>query len=463
MKHYLLLLLSFLAVTSLSAQKTYLPINRIGFGHRPSFMKKESAPTAKRADGTKFLPTHEIHYSYKNDDWVKDSVKWFSYDPVGNIIQEDDSTDADFVRISNEWNADNQLTSKTLSISKDGGLTLIPYSRITQTYDHYCPSIVISKDGYLWNAKMSEWSVTNDCYRRDISRDADNNILSVAYSVPKNGVFIPVKRITNTVDPITKQITTFKFEEVDSDVNKNPYWHEFQYIRNIKWKNYNGQIAYEYGSDEDNFDGWYETGNTVLSGILSETLPDGTVKDIGTIQVTYTDDGGYIDIYTDSDAQERITYTIDDANGSYTEEDVLYLDKNNDGVLEESEESEWDKTSYKKDDKGNIVLEESYDETGNVWQRIKRDITYDSERNNVITEVLISEWDFEKNTYNPVEKIVYDKFTDQPTKINNPFADSSLRTEVYNMSGMKMGNVLPANKHGLFIIQKGGKVIKIVK
>lgn len=455
MKYYLLLVLVLMLCASLNAQRVS-PIQ--SYNLRNLIVSKVGNKKVKNGTKVKFLPIHQTRYLYNKGEWVKNYEYKYSYDAKGNILQMDSLKEDTIYRIKYEWTSLGQLATKTISKSHDRGATFTPISKSILTYDQLFPDITLSNEKYKWNSNISDWTITEDSRRKEITRDDKKNVISVTISAPKNGHFVPIERITNTIDLATKKVDSFKDELINENDPNNPYWSEVQYLRNLKWKETNGQIAYEYGDD------WMASGNYVLTGTVSETDDNGGIKDIGTINVTYTGDGGFIDYYTDISYQEKNTHTINDVNGSYTDVCALYYDSNDDDRYTDADVVEYYETTYVKyDNFGNIILEENFDKDGKKLDGIKCDITYDSEHQNTPKEIVTSYWNSEQQGYIPAFKVVTNHFSSEATSIKSILSYVGKRSDIYNINGIKIGNTLPSDKHGVFIIRNGSKTMKVTR
>ena len=59
-------------------------------------------------------------------------------------------------------------------------------------------------------------------------------------SQPYQGEWETIVRSTNTIDPATKQVNSFKYEKLDYNDFDELEWEVDQYYKNLKWKETNG-------------------------------------------------------------------------------------------------------------------------------------------------------------------------------------------------------------------------------
>lgn len=201
---------------------------------------------ASSAAKSQFLPKQETLYEYDGEGWNKMGEYAYTYDADGNITSIKDVSE-DGVSLTERTKSDDGLVSTEINkVSEDGGQSYVNTSKLVQRYDPVVTNLVVEKTRYAWNEDANDWEATTDAYRRDIKRDADNNIVGLNISVPYVGSYDVIQKYTNTVDPETKQIATYRFEELSYDDNFEPMWQTSEYLTNLKWKETNGQIVSQY-------------------------------------------------------------------------------------------------------------------------------------------------------------------------------------------------------------------------
>lgn len=321
--------------------------------------------------------------------------------------------------------------------------------------------LVVYKMRYGWND--NDWQESGDGFQRTIKRDADNNITSLEVATPYEGKMDAIQRYTNVVDPQTKQVKEYKFEELNYDDASDGFkWSTSEYLINLKWKETNGQLYTQY-------DEWMQTGNKLLSADLAYD-DGGSVATFGSINVEYKDDAkGYVEVAQYSDEPERVvselTYT--DGNGSYVYEVQNYLDTNGDGVYNNDDIQSHAKEIVFYNDNGDCILEqyEELNEDATAMEIVaatKYDYTYD-ESNGEVKEYIVSDYDYDTQTFIPSMRFATEKFVDVVAGIHNADVSSSDNIQVYNLQGMKVGAKQNVNAKGLYIVKRGGKTIKVVR
>lgn len=423
---------------------------------------KGLTPARLASAKAQYLPKQETLYEYDGEGWNKMGEYTYTYDANGNITSTKEVSEDGVTLTEKTLSDDGLLSTEINKVSEDGGQSYVNTTKLVQRYDPIVTGLVVEKLRYTWNEDAGDWEATTDAFRRDIKRDAEKNIVGLTVSVPYDGSYDAIQRYTNTVDPVTKQIATYKFEELGYDDNNEPQWQTSEYLTNLKWKETKGQLVSQY-------DEWMQWGNMLLSGNLSYE-ENGETLDFGSISVEYTDDGGYKEVFEYTDELERTTTTktIDDANGSYTMEQKTLEDLNGDMVLTEDEVSDWFKEVLKYDSRKNLVEDEVFmlDDDGVALVKFggnRNEYTYDSEHGDALRETVTSEYDMDAQEYMPATKIVVDSYYDMTDGINTVDKDSVTATSVYNLQGMKVSASELAGGRGLYIVKKGNKTVKVVK
>lgn len=418
--------------------------------------------SAPSVSAQKVLPAHQTEYIYQDGDWMQGGEYTFTYDANGNVIQQDYNDGSTISRITNEWSAEGLNTLQIEQTSEDNGATFTNSTKRVQTYDPLYPKLItLTKDRYQWT--NDQWVATGDAFRRNVVRDADNNVTSLTVSVPYNGGWDETQRYTNTVNPVTKQITSFKFEELGySEDNTGFSWQTSQYLRNLVWKETNGQLV-------GGFDDWMSLGNKLASGTISEINGTDTT-DLGTVTITYDENGGYVETmaYTDELSKVVTKYTVDDAYGSNTLDETDYMDTDGDGQLTPRDVVMHMQQIQRYDAKGNIIEEKmvgTNEETGEMEQQAGTlyNITYSTEYPDAQAEVIISEWNADSMAYEPTMRITTDQFATVTNAIRNVSANRNQPDRIYNIQGAAVSGSLESAPHGLYIVTRNGKTYKVMK
>ena len=500
MRHSTLIMASILAMGAATATaQTTTHRQRTAFGIARSMAKdaakkhfmavRKAADAAQDAPAVTYLPAKQTEYTYE-DEWEETGTYANTYDNAGRIARTDYESEGTISRTDNTWTPTGMLTEELMTTSSDGGETFVNSSRRVQLYDDVVPSLVISKDKYYWDDVRNYW-VLGDAFRRDITRDADNNITKLVLSTPYDGEFDPIMRYTSTIDPQTKQVATFSYEELKSnDDNTGFVWEEQEHLTNLKWKQTNGQLF-------DTHDTWYAGGNYLLSADIEELTDDDTYAKVGYMSCTYTADGGFVYTteYTDDMEKQVVTLTFDDANGSYTQVIKEYADLDGDGKYTDDELLTYNMMDVDFDEYGNQTLEAYYDmpyddgdgedgdgdddsyakpsaDTGDdtaaspaleLSEGTRYDYTYDPAHGNAIKEMVVNEYDYDAQEYAPTMKFVTTDYASVATAISSVSAAGSQPQAIYNIQGMRLGSKAAEGRHGIIIVKKDGKAAKILK
>lgn len=434
--------------------------------------------------------------------WQKASVYDYEYDNQCNITKMtetayDDMGGVDGVtRTVNKWNRYNMLTEEVQSTSDDG-TTFTNTNRRVQDYDFDTPWLTLSKMRYLWDSDAGKWVETTDAFQRTVMYNKWGNIASVVVSVPYEGKYDPMIRITTTTDEQTGQINTFRYEELKADYDEQTeqivfYWNEDTYLRDIKWHETTGRLA-------GDMDTWMEHGDYMQSATISYTAADGTVKDYGTITCAYDGTGSYRSqaLYTDIDTgilvQETNTHTVG-TNGSYTDDTVMKADADGDGTFSAAETESVERVAMTYDEMGNVVLNNSYiyepqdpdegDEDAEakaqaegditaadeelvvveglpltLMESYKADYTYDPDHGNATLSFTEYNYDPDLMAYVPFMKVDTESFAAvETTGIETAGTAADAPRAVYNMQGMRVSS---AAASGVYIVKQGGKSVKV--
>ncbi len=450
---------------------------------------RKAADASQDAQAVTYLPAKQTEYTYE-DEWAETGTYANTYDNDGRITRTDYDSDGTITRTDNTWTHTGMLTDELVTTSEDGGETFVNSSRRVQIYDDVVPSLIISKDKYYWDDIRNTW-VRGDAFRRDITRDADNNITKLVLSTPYDGEFDPTMRFFSTIDPQTKQVTTFSYEELKNNDDYTGFvWEEQEHLTNMKWKQTNGQLF-------DSHDTWYSGGNYLLSADIEELMDDGTYAKVGYISCTYTADGGFVYTteYTDDMEKQVVTLTFDDANGSYTQTIKEYADLDGDGKYTADELMTHNVLDVDFDEYGNQTLEAYYempyddggDEDGDdgdgsyakptagddgdlvvtpeleLSAATRYEYAYDPSHGNAIKEMTMSEFDYDAKVYNPTMRLVTTDYAAVATAISSVSADGSQPQAIYDIQGMRLGSKATEGRHGIVIVKKDGKATKVLK
>ena len=453
-----------------------------------SAVKAAIAAHAAKAEGQAlvYLPATQQEYSYNADDatWEEDGTYAFTYNAAGKITRQDETYGGEVTRTERRWTRDNMLAEEVQSVSVDGGKTFTNVSRREQEYDYFVPTFTIAKNKYDWDEASNQWVANDDRYYKKVERDADHNVTYLEIQAPYNGKLDPMERYTYTYDATTKRMTGYRYEKLAYDADNEDFvWQTAQLLDNITWQATDGQTL---GTYED----WTSGSNRIASADIVD--PD-TEEKIASLAVAYGSDGGFTETITYDDEPEVVITTLKytDANGSLVTTEQDYYDLDGDGIITADEVAMYDKEVVTCDAHGNVTLDASYslpegdegdgedggeDEESLLSQRrpvsvpadmaepelelvgaSQTDYTYDPANGDGVLSMVMSEYDYDSQEYEPMMKIVTTSFTTiAATAIAAPSASAPSASAYYNAQGMK----LAAPARGLTIVRKDGQTRK---
>lgn len=482
-------------------------------------MKKARAAAAAKV----WLPSEQTSYVINEDtgDWDLDTKYSFKYNDKAQMCQqfqeststEGGITNKEYYRVDLTYDNNGKWNKQEVYNSLDG-TEYTRYQKTERTYDAIQPSLLTYYALSSWNELSKKWELTSKTNKYVYTRDADNNILKMEISQPYQGEWETIVRSTNTIDPATKQVNSFKYEKLDYNDFDELEWEVDQYYKNLKWKETNGQVAKEYESDPQT--NWMSYGNYLLSA----TICDETGADNGTLTLTYTPDGGYDEnqVYTFNDIEdngqpysvlckEQYTVTYTDDNGSFDIEYKLYGDFDGDEKFTADEIASAFVEVVKYDEHDNLTADLGYEmpepeggdegddddydsyakqsvfdvtapatDTENIdatnmltykgyplTQGGLTVFTYDAAHNGAEAKQVSYEYDM-ASFFIPVGKIETTAYADVTTAgIRNITSASNAAPAVYTLQGIKVGTSLDKVPRGTYIVKSGDKVVKVRK
>lgn len=501
--------------------------NDILTARRTATMQRLKARAMKKAgaaaDAKVWLPSEQTSYVINENtgDWDLDTKYSFKYNDKAQMCQqfqeststEGGITNKEYYRVDLTYDNNGKWNKQEVYNSLDG-TEYTGYQKTERTYDAIQPNLLTYYAISSWNELSKKWEITSQANKYVYTRDADNNILSMEISQPYQGEWETIVRSTNTIDPATKQVNSFKYEKLDYNDFSELEWVVDQYYKNLKWKETNGQVAKEYESDPQT--NWMSYGNYLLSA----TICDETGADNGTLTLTYTPDGGYDEnqVYTfndyDDDGQpysilckEQYTVTYTDDNGSFDIEYKLYGDSDGDEKFTADEIASAFVEVVKYDEHDNLTADLGYEmpepeggdegddddydsyakqsvfdvtapatDTENIdatnmltykgyplTQGGLTIFTYDAAHNGAEAKQVSYEYDM-ASFFIPVGKIETTAYADVTTAgIHNVTSASNAAPAVYTLQGIKVGTSLDKAPRGTYIVKSGDKVVKVRK
>ncbi len=501
--------------------------NDILTARRTATMQRLKARAMKKAraaaDAKVWLPSEQTSYVINEDtgDWDLDTKYSFKYNDKAQMCQqfqeststEGGITNKEYYRVDLTYDNNGKWNKQEVYNSLDG-TEYTRYQKTERTYDAIQPNLLTYYALSSWNELSKKWELTSKTNKYVYTRDADNNILKMEISQPYQGEWETIVRSTNTIDPATKQVNSFKYEKLDYNDFDELEWEVDQYYKNLKWKETNGQVAKEYESDPQT--NWMSYGNYLLSA----TICDETGADNGTLTLTYTPDGGYDEnqVYTFNDIEdngqpysvlckEQYTVTYTDDNGSFDIEYKLYGDFDGDEKFTADEIASAFVEVVKYDEHDNLTADLGYEmpepeggdegddddydsyakqsvfdvtapatDTENIdatnmltykgyplTQGGLTIFTYDAAHNGAEAKQVSYEYDM-ASFFIPVGKIETTAYADVTTAgIHNITSASNAAPAVYTLQGIKVGTSLDKAPRGTYIVKSGDKVVKVRK
>ena len=501
--------------------------NDIFTARRTATMQRLKARAMKKAraaaDAKVWVPAEQTSYVINEDTggWDLDTKYSFKYNDKAQMcqqFQESTSTEGGitskaYYRVDLTYDNNGKWNKQEVYNSLDG-TEYTGYQKTERTYDAIQPNLLTYYAISSWNELSKKWELTSQANKYVYTRDADNNILSMEISQPYQDEWETIVRSTNTIDPATKQVNSFKYEKLDYNDFSELVWVVDQYYKNLKWKETNGQVAKEYESDPQT--NWMTYGNYLLSA----TICDETGADNGTLTLTYTPDGGYDEnkVYTFNDindngqpysilCKEQYTVTYTDDNGSFDIEYKLYGDFDGDEKFTASELTSAFVEVVKYDEHDNLTADLGYempepeggdegddDDYDSYAKQSVFDVTapatdtenidatnmltykgfpltqggltvytYDAAHNGAEAKQVSYEYDM-ASFFMPVSKIETTAYADVTTAgIHNITSASNAAPAVYTLQGIKVGTSLDKAPRGTYIVKSGDKVVKVKK
>lgn len=501
--------------------------NDILTARRTATMQRLKARAMKKAraaaDAKVWLPSEQTSYVINEDtgDWDLDTKYSFKYNDKAQMCQqfqeststEGGITNKEYYRVDLTYDNNGKWNKQEVYSSLDG-TEYTGYKKTERTYDAIQPNLLTYYALSSWNELSKKWELSSQANKYVYTRDADNNILKMEISQPYQGEWETIVRSTNTIDPATKQVNSFKYEKLDYNDFDELEWEVDQYYKNLKWKETNGQVAKEYESDPQT--NWMSYGNYLLSA----TICDETGADNGTLTLTYTPDGGYDEnkVYTFNDIEdngqpysvlckEQYTVTYTDDNGSFDIEYKLYGDFDGDEKFTADEIASAFVEVVKYDEHDNLTADLGYEmpepeggdegddddydsyakqsvfdvtapatDTENIdatnmltykgyplTQGGLTIFTYDAAHNGAEAKQVSYEYDM-ASFFMPVSKIETTAYADVTTAgIHNITSASNAAPAVYTLQGIKVGTSLDKAPRGTYIVKSGDKVVKVRK
>lgn len=411
---------------------------------------KNNAPTTESL----MMPKHEEEWNYEEAEWFKSGDYYYTHDTNGNVLKNTYVDEISSTETTFTYNENNNVVSQIELYSEDGE----PFensSKRTMEYDPIATNTITNSQSYSWDG--TDWLLVSDghTFKRVITRNDAGNIIGVeVYSYFMNEYHLQHRStITYNSENVAE---TWKYEELGYTSTGDLVMNEVYTLIDMKWQKTDGQIM-TLNELSDFFTG--------SSNQLAEATATYAGNVTGYITASYQDNGSYTYRYlytTAPCAAETYTHTITDANGSYVETIVAYEDMNEDGLLTIEELVMEEDLTVTKDQYGRVI-EEVATADGELMFSAKYEFTYNEEYGSYPVEQLYSEYDFDVEDFVPFLKIVATDFYDVAGVEDIIIDNSSEVKSIYNLQGVNVGTEMDNLPAGVYIINQGGKVSKIVK
>ena len=412
---------------------------------KPSASAMSKARAKRAAEASIWKAQHDVEYDYDDGNWEKSADNTYTYNKSGQALTQVQLAYGEYAKLENTYDDKGQVTNQTMSLSTDG-VNYTPYAVREQTYDDRT-GYVTKYSSKIYDSDEGSWSDASGCNYSVIERNADGAIVKLSkYTIDSStGDYAESERLEMTYANGGTAPTGMKIYGVDEETNKLSLAEE---LKDMVWVKSDGQIT------SYSFLDLVSENNVLKSATIpssdADMLVDVTSNDKGEFTAKITISGNPSVYQTES-----LKYT--DQNGSYRYGiDVysVYLGQETLAVTDYITET------Y--DDNGNSTMQEEwaspdYFEDAELVSGVKHAYKYDGPHGEMTEDI---ESDNDGEGYEPYVKVVYDTFVDVATAIKG-VADGSADAPAtyYNLQGMKVDN---ADK-GLYIMKRGGKVVKIMK
>lgn len=397
-----------------------------------------------------FMPLQEEVFKYDEGDWIEDYVYTYTYDARGNVLTCIYSYVNQVIRQEFEYDENNQCTRREDTyFDKEGNVTNVYLS--TRKYDSIVKDYEIESLDYVLDG--DDWVLRDYSTIKKVTRNDNGNVTGVSVELYYNEIFEENSRYTITYNA-DGLADTWRYDQI---FNGTPYWPGgYELLCDMEWHSTDGQILAEA------YRGFPNDDNNRLKKAKIKYLGE----DEGTVECSYDDNGGYVNVYSYINPMKKIVESLEytDNYGSYIYKGLTYNDLNEDGVIGDDELDGADERTFIYDEYGWLVYQDMY-YNGNISYKNKYDMQYGEYTS--YPEVLISyRYDTEVEDYVPSNKYVYSNFIDvtQDSFIDDIVVPSgSGETEIYNLQGIRLNSnsdLLPA---GLYIVKKDGVTSKIFK
>lgn len=406
--------------------------------------KKEKGWRAEAVDPLWRPATQYVsEWNPETENWEEASKYITTYDNAGRILSDEivsilegGSTLTTYV-----YDENGMPLSKLVQISEDG-TDFANYTNTVRVYDPVVHSCIISNTESIW--MNDAWQEAGNCYRRDITRNADGNVTEVVIRTLYEGNYEASQKMTVEYGPDGKATGILTSVLTYNDNGELEWQPEMEY-KDIVWHHTNGQII----SADDT--------TTPENGIASCTVFDTDGENHVTVE--YPDDkGSFISKLVYDMGELEVNMKVLDEYGSY--------DYSQTEVYREEGEPDYSYTSVERYRMNEYGLEtEVYagEAEGDgelmtmAW--MKGEIEADPEYGYPVL-FTVTEYNPDEDVFNNMMQIRFADYKDVSGIEAVDTDNSAAPVEYYNLQGMRMHEE-PAS--GIYIRRQGTQTVKILK
>lgn len=449
MKKFYILGIAALTAGSITASPSTLSIvAKSKKSHKTELRKSPKKKSGWRAESGNALwrPATQIISEWNPDEeaWEESAKMLSTYDKEGHVLSDETISLIEgegSQRITYEYNEFGMPVSRLVEISEDG-VEYENYSRTARVYDPIVHSCIISNTEYIW--VDDDWEEMGNCYRREITRNADGNVTEVVIKTLYDGNYEASQKleVEYGTDKKASRIVTsaLTFGEGDELV-----WETEMEYKDIIWDHTNGQII----SDEDI--------TTADNGIASCVVYDSDGENVVTVE--YPDTNGSF--------KSKLVYDMGELNVS-----MIYLDSygsydySQTETYKEEGEEDYSYTMverYRVNEYGldleNFAGEAEGDDEilPSAWMKGEVESNPEYGYPDLYT---VTEYDYETDEFVNMMQVKMEDYSNVAGIGEVEVDNSSAPVEYFNIQGMRVnGDLAP----GVYIRRHGNDVMKIMK
>ena len=427
MKHHYLTFAAALAcsmlfsTTELQAQERVN--HEIKLSAKVSKKHKQNAPLLKATKGEPQAQKIETHaYDPSTKTWSLSSISNLTYDQNNRLLTQENHVydEKGNVYFSTKeactYNEQGNITELIGQSSEDGTNWTNDFRRIA-AYDNIRTDVPVLRENYMWNPDDKTWFLeeeNEENFMLEIERDQKNRITKSTHWLNSNKpIALAAHEFTYAEEGPAIGMT---WSALDENYELVPSY----VFEDMKWKESDSQylliapnLFYSFDMDKN---------NVLQSYTLNFSTPEGTKGDL---MCNYTATFDKKDrlrqvklVFADGISNYICDYLYDiDANGSFTMNELIEMDDDQDGTISELEH-QFFKAETTLNSHGDIILEEMFvfdNEAGELVQTegYGYELTYDDK--DLVRELVLtyySEFVTENNGYDYLSKMLYSDYTE---------------------------------------------------